>query len=95
MTDTLANTVLRARVTGRVQGVWFRGWTKEIADRLGLRGWVKNEADGSVCVLIAGPKDAVAEMVEALHHGPEAARVATVETEFAEADVPDGFEVRR
>ena len=39
---------MRVRVTGRVQGVWFRGWTKDEATRRGLRGWVDNEADGSV-----------------------------------------------
>ncbi len=47
---------VRARVTGRVQGVWFRGWTEAEARRLGLAGWVKNEADGSVTALIAGPR---------------------------------------
>jgi acylphosphatase len=61
---------LRVRVTGRVQGVWFRGWTKAEAEARGLHGWVRNEADGSVAALIAGPEAAVREMVAALHEGP-------------------------
>ena len=46
---------VRVRITGRVQGVYFRGWTRDEAARLGLDGWVRNEADGSVTALIAGP----------------------------------------
>jgi len=81
------------RVTGRVQGVWFRGWTKAEAERLGLRGWVMNEADGSVRALVAGPGAAVAEMVAALHRGPEMARVAGVETESVSGEVGKGFRI--
>lgn len=86
---------LQVRVTGRVQGVWFRGWTKDEATRRGLRGWVRNEADGSVRALIAGPEAAVQGMLDALHEGPDAARVDRVEATPAEDDVPDGFTVRR
>lgn len=87
--------VLKTRVTGRVQGVWFRGWTQREARRLGLRGWVRNEADGSVSALIAGPGVAVDKMVAALHEGPETARVDRVEVEASGEEVPAGFEVRR
>ena len=86
---------VRARVTGRVQGVWFRGWTEGEARRLGLRGWVRNEADGSVTALIAGPRAAVEAMVAALHDGPPAARVDAVETAEVDDAAPEGFEVRR
>lgn len=86
---------VRARVTGRVQGVWFRGWTEGEARRLGLQGWVRNEDDGSVSALIAGPRAAVDEMVAALHEGPVAAQVDGVETEEVDEAVPEGFEVRR
>lgn len=86
--------VFSVRVTGRVQGVWFRGWTRRRARELGLRGWVRNEADGSVSALIAGPGAAVEAMVSALHDGPEHARVDRVEVAASDEEVPEGFEVR-
>ncbi len=90
-----ADETIRAVVTGRVQGVWFRGWTRAQAEELGLRGWVRNEADGSVSALISGPEDKVAEMVAALHRGPEMARVAGVATEPATEDPGKAFVIRR
>ncbi|MDF0601749.1 acylphosphatase [Psychromarinibacter sp. C21-152] len=81
------------RVTGRVQGVWFRAWTQRTAEELGLRGWVRNEDDGSVSGVAAGPEDAVARFLEALKHGPERAVVAEVETEASGEDAGDGFRV--
>src|SRR5699024_1180285 len=48
MSDTVA---VEARITGRVQGVWYRGWTKGEATRRGLSGWVRNEPDGAVAAL--------------------------------------------
>lgn len=76
---------LRVRITGRVQGVGFRAWTAAEAERLGLRGWVRNEPDGAVTVLIAGPGAAVQAMVAALRRGPALARVAGLATEEADA----------
>jgi acylphosphatase len=87
--------VLRARVTGRVQGVWFRGWTEREARRRGLKGWVRNEADGSVTMLLSGPRGDVEDMVAALHDGPPAARVDRVETAEVGEAAPEGFSVRR
>ena len=83
------------RVTGRVQGVWYRGWTEGEATRLGLSGWVRNEADGSVRALLHGPDDAVDAMLALMRDGPPAARVDRVEV--AQGAVPDepGFRVRR
>ncbi|MFW6215159.1 MAG: acylphosphatase [Alkalispirochaetaceae bacterium] len=69
---------IRAKVTGRVQGVGFRYATQQQARRLGLTGWVRNERDGSVTVVAEGPKAAVDQMVDWLHHGPGFARVAEV-----------------
>lgn len=84
------------RVSGRVQGVSFRYWTLRQAQALGLAGWVRNEADGSVRALIAGPAAAVEEMLARLKEGPPAARVDRVEVEPAAAvDVPRKFEIRR
>ncbi len=86
---------LRARVTGRVQGVWFRAWTREEAEARGLSGWVRNEADGSVTALISGPDEAVRGMVAALAEGPPAARVKHVETEAADPPGGTGFHILR
>lgn len=69
---------VRLRITGRVQGVGYRAWAVETARRLGLRGWVRNRADGSVEALVTGDDDAVAAMIEACRKGPFAARVAEV-----------------
>ncbi len=89
------DSVVKASVTGRVQGVWFRAWTKGEAERLGLRGWVRNETDGSVCALIGGPEAAVQEMIAVLHHGPELARVDRVVTEAASDPLPGTFTILR
>ena len=47
---------VRIRVYGKVQGVFYRATTKTVADDLGLTGWVKNEADGSVTIIAEGSK---------------------------------------
>lgn len=80
----MSGRAVRFRVHGRVQGVWFRGWTRERAEALGLTGWVQNDPDGTVIGLIAGPEAAVARMLDELHHGPARARVERVETEAAD-----------
>ena len=83
------------RVTGRVQGVWYRGWAEREARARGLRGWVRNEADGSVRALIGGPAREVEAMVAALWEGPPAARVTGVEAQATEMPQGPGFEMRR
>lgn len=74
---------VRVRVTGRVQGVYYRGWTKSEAERLGLVGWVRNEHDGSVAALIAGAPEAVEEMLWLMRRGPLDARVSELAVEEA------------
>lgn len=87
---------LRVRVTGRVQGVGFRAWTEGEAIRLGVRGWVRNEPDGSVLMLVAGSEEAVTGMLAAVRRGPPGSLVGTVETEEAGGEaVPQGFGTRR
>ena len=87
--------VIHARITGRVQGVSFRAWTQTEASVRGLAGWVRNETDGAVTAVMAGPAAAVDEMARALHRGPPAAVVNGVE--IAEADWPEGkrFDILR
>ena len=66
-------------VTGRVQGVWFRAWTRQQAQALGLTGWVRNEADGSVRAHLEGLADAVDDMLKRLWQGPDLSEVSAVE----------------
>ncbi len=69
---------LHLRIRGRVQGVFFRRWVMEEATRRGIRGWVRNRADGSVEAVLAGEMGAVRAMVEACRQGPSGARVAGI-----------------
>lgn len=68
----------RLRVEGRVQGVGFREACVHEARSLGLAGWVRNRADGSVEVLAEGPRAAMARLVGWLQRGPPAARVERI-----------------
>ena len=84
----------RLRITGRVQGVGYRAWAIVAAERLGLRGWVRNRGDGSVEALVIGSEDAVAAMIEACWKGPLAARVTEVAVSDAADDGSRGFTPR-
>ncbi len=83
------------RVSGRVQGVFFRAWTREQADSLGLSGWVRNCADGSVEAEVHGELEAVDELVGRLRKGPPAAMVTGLEVEEVEPGPRLPFEIRR
>ncbi len=82
---------LRVVISGRVQGVWYRGWTVDEARARGLDGWVRNRHDGSVEAVFQGPAEAVAEMVAACRQGPPMARVVEVATHPHEDPVTPGF----
>ncbi len=82
-------------VQGRVQGVYFRQSTQVEAERLGVRGWVRNRRDGSVEVVVEGEPAAVDALVAWCHQGPPMARVDAVELTREEAVmIPEGFHVR-
>ena len=82
---TEAKTV-RVVIEGRVQGVWFRGWTIEQAAARGLAGWVRNMAGGAVEAVLHGPAVTVDDMIAACRLGPPAAAVTRVTVEpWAEA----------
>ena len=66
------------RVIGRVQGVGFRWFVTSEANRLGLAGWVRNNADGSVELEAEGPCEALEQLRERVRQGPPAARVERV-----------------
>lgn len=72
-------------ISGMVQGVNFRAFTKLQAEKWGLTGWVKNIPDGRVEALFEGEKDYVQKMVDWCHHGPPAASVENVEIEWEKA----------
>lgn len=82
---------VQVRIEGRVQGVWFRAWTRGEAVRRGLSGWVRNRADGSVEALFAGPELVVDEMLKLCWDGPPAARVDKVTATPAAAPSEGGF----
>ncbi len=85
---------LRVVISGRVQGVWFRGWVVEAARARGLSGWVRNRLDGTVEAVFEGAPGAVGDMVAACWSGPPAARVHHVEPFAQEAPVEPGFHSR-
>ena len=76
--------VRRVTVAGRVQGVWYRGWTVENAQARGLHGWVRNRVDGSVEACFAGPAAQVEDMIAACRNGPPMARVDALVAEPAD-----------
>jgi acylphosphatase len=84
----------RVRVTGRVQGVWFRESCREVAERLGLAGEVRNRADGSVEVIVEGPPQEVEALVEWCRSRPPAAEVTGVDVVEEEPEALGGFRVR-
>ncbi len=94
MTSDPAVTAVRAVISGRVQGVWFRGWIRERAGELGLDGWVRNRRDGTVEAVFAGSEAAVAEMLAACRKGPPLARVTEIATTTADTPPAAGFETR-
>ncbi|QPM90648.1 acylphosphatase [Pseudooceanicola algae] len=83
------------RVTGRVQGVAFRAWTRGQARKLGLAGWVRNDADGSVTALLHGEAAAVENMINACWTGPGAAEVRDVQATPATPPEWDDFRILR
>lgn len=81
----------KCTVEGRVQGVFFRASTAEVADRLGVTGHALNLPDGSVEVLACGQLDAVEALCEWLQQGPREARVERLHCEVVGRVSPAGF----
>lgn len=82
-------------VSGRVQGVGYRDWTRTQADELGVLGWVRNTDDGRVEAVVCGEVAAVATLLERMKRGPRLAQVESVNAEASAPDSYEGFEVRR
>ncbi len=83
------------RIEGRVQGVWYQGWTVDQATDLGLRGWIRNRRDGSVEALAVGSPSAIDKLERRCRHGPALAQVRKIVRTTAPDDGSAGFRQRR
>lgn len=86
--------VRRYVVTGVVQGVGFRWFVREQARALGISGWVRNEADGSVMAVASSPPERLAAFEAQLRRGPESSRVENVEVTDVAPEHVDSPKVR-
>ena len=84
----------RFLVSGRVQGVFFRAWSREQADELGVRGWIRNRPDGHVEAHVEGDEAAVEAIIARLRSGPPAAEVEALRIWDADVCEFEDFEVR-
>lgn len=94
--DNKTMTRVRIRVTGVVQGVYYRASTRERARALKLSGWVRNTTDGAVELEAQGMPDALAQLVTWCRQGPPAARVADVDVQTIPTELASerGFTIR-
>ena len=88
----MSGAIRQVTIRGRVQGVGYRAWVEERALAHDLEGWVRNRRDGSVEALLAGPADAVTDMVAQCWRGPSLSRVDAVREEPGH---PDALNLRR
>ena len=84
----------RLQVHGRVQGIGYRHWAVATATRLGLAGWVRNLADGTVEAMVEGDTAAVEEMLRACRRGPVGAAVTLIHEDLVELEELTGFVMR-
>jgi acylphosphatase len=89
--DSTQLACMRAYVSGRVQGVFFRQSTRQQALALGLCGYAKNLPDGRVEVWACGSAAQVRELESWLWKGPGRAEVETVEAQYLPYEAADGF----
>lgn len=77
----MAKELRHVRIHGKVQGVGYRFYATRVARRLGLKGWIQNNRDGSVEAMVEGEKQTIDEWIEELREGPRYAEVVKVEQE--------------
>lgn len=87
----MTRSAARLVIQGRVQGVGYRWWTVRVATELGVAGWVRNCADGSVEVLAIGGDDQVERLKAFCRRGPRGAVVRSVDIAPAEDDGSASF----
>lgn len=90
----MSDGALQVAVTGTVQGVGFRYHAKAEADRLEIRGWVRNEYDGTVTIHAEGGQSALDDFVAWCQQGPQWAEVQSVATTAAALEGHRTFQVR-
>ncbi len=84
---------IEVRISGTVQGVFFRASAKECAEQNGLSGWAKNMPDGSVEVVAEGSEEGLEALLSFLKKGPSGASVDSIEVEWGSALGEKGFSV--
>lgn len=82
-------------VQGKVQGVYYRVSTKQMADILGLKGFVRNQPNGDVYIEAEGEEDMLVKFIQWCHHGPDGAEVKHVSVTDGAAQNYISFEIRR
>lgn len=82
---------LKIKVTGRVQGVGFRNAAKHRADQLELKGFARNEEDGTVYIEVEGGEEKLQKFLEWCQEGSDAANVESVESEVHSPEYHEGF----
>ena len=91
----MENARARLFIDGRVQGVFYRAFTREIAHRLCLYGWAKNLGDGRVEAVFEGEKRAIEEAIRECNAGPPGARVTNIDIQWEPYSGNEtGFSVR-
>jgi len=81
-------------IEGRVQGVFYRSFTREQAGDFGLSGWVRNLHDGRVEAVFEGPKERIEQVIVACQKGPPGARVSHMDISWEPPAGEKGFEIR-
>jgi acylphosphatase len=82
-------------VSGKVQGVFFRASTKQMADLLGLKGFVRNEPNQDVYIEVEGVDEILVKFIQWCHHGPDRAEVKYVTVLEGEIQDFSAFEIRK
>jgi len=85
---------VNVKISGKVQGVWFRASTKQKAEMLGLKGWVRNTSDGNVEAVFEGDEKQVDEIIDWCNQGPPLAEVKNIDVKTQDIVNFDKFEIK-